>query len=128
MIFEFDPTDILIRVPATITFGGGAYDLACAIDTGATKTVVDQTVLQAMGVSTDGEPSEEIVTASGISRAIAVKVASFEALARIRSDFQVPAFDLPQALGIDALIGLNFFRTTDLTIDSINGYIEVRES
>jgi hypothetical protein len=52
-----------------------------------------------------------VITASGEAHAHEVILEEIEALGQSRSAFPVIAVDVPSSLGVDGLLGLDFFRS-----------------
>jgi predicted aspartyl protease len=65
-----------------------------------------------------------IVTASSRERVSLLAVAEIGALGIRRSSFEIVAHALPEP-GIDGLLGLDFLRDHKLTIDFVNGELEL---
>lgn len=128
MSTPFDPEESLIYIQAFV-YGpdgltGSVLDLALALDTGASSTMLSWTLSRRLGytASTDSE-SVEITTGSGIERALEIVVSNFSALGQERDNFLVLAHDLPPSTGVDGVLGLDFFRGQNLNIDFRNGLI-----
>jgi len=66
-------------------------------------------------------------TAGGAVSARRAILRSVSALGVTRSDFPVLTIELPDGLGVDALLGNDFLQKTIVTLDFQNGYIEVTQ-
>jgi hypothetical protein len=55
-----------------------------------------------------------------------VQLLRIESLGQSRTNFPVLTHPLPPAAPVDGLLGLDFFRGTELVIDFRNGQIDVR--
>lgn len=99
-----------------------------ALDTGATTTVVNRSLLQRVGYSgKDFSNSIVITTGSGKEKTAILPVKKIAALGQTRVKFKVLAFQLPATTFVDGLIGLDFLRRRKLIIDFVAGRIELNE-
>jgi len=123
---QFDGNQGLIIVPAQLTGPTGSALLKLALDTGATRTVINTALLATLGydpaLSTD---CTEVTTGSGVELAALVSVQSLTALGAFRANFTVLAHTLPPSAKVDGLLGLNFLRETTLTIDFKTGSLRL---
>jgi hypothetical protein len=124
---EFDPTERLIRCWARITIGGRSADLSMALDTACSQSVVTLDAIATLIY--DRAPVERsiVVTASGEASGDHILLDEMTSLGTIRREFPVLAVDLPASLGVDGLLGLDFFRKRHLHIDFENGYISLQD-
>lgn len=118
MAFSFNPHSGLIVVPVTLDGPQREVMVELALDTGATTTVISQTALLFAGIQPEeyGRPAE-ITTGSGTEPVREVQVASIRALGKVRAYFAVLCHTLPSHVGIDGVLGLDFFRDERLVID-----------
>ena len=65
------------------------------------------------------------VTASRTETVHEYSLDNFMAIGMIRRNFKVISRSLPLGLGIDGLLGLNFFKHKELTIDFKKGEIRI---
>ena len=119
MIVEtFDRKSPLIIVPVTVKIDDTIKKLFFALDTGATITMIDSDVMKDLGYAkADSIRTMHTVTASKTETVYEYKLDNIMALGLIRRNFKVISRALPIGLGIDGLLGLNFFKNTELTID-----------
>jgi len=126
MSHYFDSKQGLIIVAANVTGPRGAALLHLALDTGATRTVINTTLLMALGydpaLSTD---RVEITTGSGIEFAPLLTAERLTALGHSKINLPVLAHTLPSTAKVDGLLGLDFLRGTNLTIDFKNGSLRL---
>lgn len=121
-VFEFDleGEDSLIKVDAEL----GHSDFALALDTGATHTVIDLTVMYMNGFSLkDAIRSVEFETAKGTVLAYIFKVKNLKALGLNRKNIEVASYDFMGnnvLLDIDGVLGLDFLKGKELTISFKN--------
>jgi hypothetical protein len=127
MNFSFNPAEGLVLVDAELSGPSGEATIRLALDTGASQTVVSQTLLESLGYM----PSQSrhlipIATASKKETMPLCKVQSVSALGIRRMRFSVLCHELPFASGIRGVVGLDFFRNQVLTIDFRQGKITLR--
>ena len=124
MSFSFDPQQGLIFVSAELWGPNGSAVLRLALDTGATFTVVNIGMLVALGYDpaliTD---RIQVTTGSGVEFVPRVTLDRIMALGQKRTEFPVLGHTLPPSTGVDGLLGLDFFRGGDLTIDFHAGQV-----
>jgi len=124
MSVPFDPTEGLVIVPAELWGPSGSVVLRVAVDTGATRTVLNVAVLVAIGYDPALSPDRvQVTTGSGIEFAPRVFLEKMVALAQQRTEFTVLAHTLPPSAGVDGLLGLDFMRGQRLTVDLRSGHV-----
>ena len=124
MSFPFDPQQGLIIVPVELWGPSGSAVLRLALDTGATGTVVNTGMLVALGYDPALIPDRvQITTGSGVEFVPRILLDRIMALGRESAGFPVLAHTLPPSAGIDGLLGLDFFRGWNLTIDFRTGQV-----
>jgi hypothetical protein len=97
-----------------------------ALVTGATKTVINSSVLRLAGYDPAVPPERvRVTTGSGVEYAPRLTPESIEALEQQRADFSALSHTLPPSASVDGLLGLDFFRGHRLMIDLITGEIEL---
>lgn len=118
MHISFDSQQGLIIVRTELWGPTGSGVLRLALDTGATSTVVNVGMLVALGYDPGLAPDRvQVTTGSGIEFAPRVILDRVAALGHRRSGFPVLAHTLPPSAGVDGLLGLDFLRGRNLTID-----------
>lgn len=121
---RFDPAAGLIIVPTELTGPARTVVVHLALDTGATRTVVDARILTSLGYDLAHTAARmEVTTASGVEYAVQLIVSQVSAVGHTRSNLPVLAHTLPALAGVDGLLGLDFFRECCLTIDFRAGII-----
>jgi predicted aspartyl protease len=116
--FAFDPRRGLIVVRAELWGPSGSGVLQLALDTGATSTLVNVGMLVAIGYDPALTVERvQVTTGSGVEFAPRVVLQRVSALGQERLDFPVLGHTLPPSASVDGLLGLDFFRGLDLTID-----------
>lgn len=118
MTLSFDPTAGLIVVPVRLTGPAGDCVAHLALDTGATRTLVNWSVAVLLGFDpAAAEERFQIVTGSGVEYSPQVTVDSIEALDVRLERFNVLCHTLPPGTTVDGVLGLDFLRDGRLIID-----------
>jgi predicted aspartyl protease len=129
MTTTFNPRQGLIIIPVEIFGPSGSSILRFAVDTGATYTIVSVAMLQAIGYQPElAQQRIPITTGSGQALAPRVMIERIDALEQTRSACHVLGHTLPSNVGIEGLLGLDFFRRQSLNIDFRNGKISLMKS
>lgn len=124
MTFRFDPAEGLIVIRVRLVGPSGEVIIRCALDTGATSTVINSEVIAFIGYdSSISSERIQIITGSGIEFCPRVVVSKLEALGQSLSNFPVLCHTLPPSSQVDGLIGVDFFKTFCLKIDFRVGII-----
>jgi len=124
MSIRFNSDRGLIIVSAELTGPTGAGIVRLAQDTGATGTLINASILVAVGYDLALAPERiEMTTGSGVEFAPRIAVTRIRALGQSRHDFSILGHTLPPSSGVDGLLGLDFMRGQILTIDFQNGVI-----
>ena len=115
---SFDKRSALIVVPVTVKTEEIINVYQFAVDTGATISLVNAAVMNLLGYKPeDSIRTIQTVTASKTETAYEFEIDNIMAIGLIRRNFKVVSRSLPAGLGIDGLLGLNFFKNKELTID-----------
>jgi predicted aspartyl protease len=116
--FSFDSHRGLIVVPVELKGPSGSAVLRFALDTGATSTGVSVGLLVAIGYDPALVVDRiQVTTGSAVEFALRVVLERLFALGYERSAFPVLGHTLPPSVGVDGLLGLDFLRGLNLTID-----------
>jgi gag-polyprotein putative aspartyl protease len=128
MAHRFDPTQSLIIIQAQVEGPSGTAILRLALDTGASKSLVNTGMLIALGYdpALAGGGRVQVTTGSGIEYLSQVRLLSLTALGVKRSDFALLCHTLPPSTGVDGLLGLDFLEERNLTIDFRSGQIDIK--
>jgi predicted aspartyl protease len=114
----FDKKLPLVVIPVSVKKGANVLIFNFAIDTGASVSLIDIDVMQSIGYKrTDCIRTIETVTASKRETAYEYEIDNIRAIGLTRRNFKIISRSLPVGLGIDGLLGLNFFKNKELTID-----------
>jgi hypothetical protein len=126
MSARFDPGGGLIIVSAELTGPTGTAILRLALDSGATGTLINASMLVAVGYDLALAPERiEMTTGSGVEFAPRIPVSRISALNDTREDFPILGRTLPPSAGVDGLLGLDFLRGRILTLDFQIGSIKL---
>jgi hypothetical protein len=106
---SFDPTQGLIIVRTEIAGPGGSGILRLALDTGATKTLINAGMLLSVGLDPALSPDR------------------VHALGKTLVDFPVICHTLPPSANVDGLLGLDFIRGQILHIDFQSGQLHLEQ-
>jgi predicted aspartyl protease len=124
MPFRFAPQRGLIIVRAEVEGPLGNRVLRLALDTGATRTLINKTLLASVGYDPAAAPRQvPFTTGSGSAAAPRIRVSKLRALGQERTNFLLLCHTLPSNVVADGLLGLDFLRGQSLTIDFRNGLI-----
>ena len=98
-----------------------------AVDTGATRTIIDTFWLRYVGLDPAkiGFRPTSLATPNGMAYAHLVGLDSLRCLGRKRAMLEVAARDLPPNLLIDGLLGLDFLGSGKLELDFAAGTISL---
>ena len=117
-LVSFDRKAALIVVPVTIKIGTEVFKYKFAVDTGATISLINTAVLTELGYTKeDSLRTTQTITASKIETVYEYNLDNIMAIGLLRRNFKIISRPLPVGLGIDGLLGLNFFKDKELTID-----------
>ena len=124
MTVPFKPHKGLIVVTVRLVGPAGASFAELALDTGASRSLVNAGKLASIGCYASPQTERApVTTASGVEYVPLVPVAEFSVLGRERQGFPVICHTLPPSAGVDGLLGLDFFRGLYLAIDFQQGLI-----
>ena len=128
MSVSFDGQQGLVVVRTQVSGPSGIAVVGLALDTGATRTLVNVSLLVAIGYDPAATLERtEVTTCSGVEFAALVSLGKIVALGRELADFPVLAHTLPPSAGVDGVLGLDFLRGQLLTIDFLNGRLILAE-
>ena len=114
-LVSFDRKAALIIVPVTIKIGTEVKRYKFAVDSGATVSLIDIDLLTDIGYKKeDSIRTIQTLTASKTESAYEFQIDNIMAIGLLRRNFKVISRVLPAGLGIDGLLGLNFFKDKEL--------------
>ena len=118
IVHTFDRTEPLVIVEVTTKVDDKLKVFYFAVDTGATITLVSDDALKKMGYTkADSIKTTQTITASKAETVCEYNLDNIMAIGLIRRNFKIISRSLPLGLGIDGLLGLNFFKNKELNID-----------
>lgn len=124
MSFAFDSHQGLIIIQAELEGPSGTAVLRLALDTGATGTLINIGMLVSIGYDPALAPNRvQVTTGSGVEFVPRLELNKLTALGQERTDFMVLCHTLPPSASVDGLLGLDFLRGQNLSIDFQNGQI-----
>jgi predicted aspartyl protease len=121
---QFNPASSLIIIRGDLEGPSSTLVLRLALDTGSSHTVIDRGALNSVG-STVSSTSRRfpLNTRTGSGTARQVIVSRFAALGQERVNFSAMTYRLSPQLRLDGILGLDFLRGHELTIDFRHGLI-----
>jgi hypothetical protein len=124
MTAPFDPTKGPIQIEAEVSGPTGRSSLQLLIDTAATTSVVDPTILTAVGYDPGAATTKvKVAMGGGVVSVPLLFVNRLTVLGQHRIGFSVLSHALPPEPGVDGLLGLDFLRGQILTLDFRDGLI-----
>jgi predicted aspartyl protease len=124
MNFAFDRDKGLIVVRAEVFGPLASGVLRLALDTGATRTLIDSSALAALGYdASQAADRVHVTTGSGVELSALIEIGKLIVLGQERRSFSVLSHKLPATLSVDGVLGLDFLRNRDLRIDFRTGQI-----
>jgi predicted aspartyl protease len=113
-------------VPVRLFGPAGDMIVRLALDTGATSTLINSEIMVLLGYDPAASPDRiQVTTGSGVELCPRVTVQRLEALGKSVNDFPVLFHTLPPTSQVDGLLGLDFFRGFQISIDFRNGTITI---
>ncbi len=126
MKFFFKADYGLVYVRVKVSCGDREAILNLALDTGASATIISARKLTEVGYDlTKPEDEIYITTGSGLIFVPKITIEKLTALGKTKNNLVVIAHDLPPTASVDGVLGLDFLRENVLTIDFIQGQIEL---
>jgi predicted aspartyl protease len=125
--FTFNPHHGLIVVGAELHGPSASIVLRLALDTGASTTMISSAPLVTAGYdpALAGE-RVQVTTAAGVEFLPRVKIERLSSLGSDRADLAILGHTLPPSAGIDGLLGLDFLRGQQLSVDFREGVITLQ--
>jgi len=118
IVHTFDRKQPLVMVDVTVKVDDILKRFDFAVDTGATITLVSDDAMKKMGYTkADSIKTTQTITASKAETVYEYNLENIMAIGLVRRNLKVISRSLPIGLGIDGLLGLNFFKNKELTID-----------
>jgi hypothetical protein len=118
MSHSFNSRSGLILVEAGVSGPAGKAGATLVLDTGATSTTLNCSLLRSIGCDPDTATDQaQMVTGTTVVTVPRFMVNRLSALGKHAIGLRVLAHDLPAAAAMDGLLGLDFFRNLSLLID-----------
>jgi hypothetical protein len=122
----FDPQRGLIVIPTRIWGSSGDVVLRLALDTGATRTLINWDPIFFMGYDPAAVRERlEVTTGSGVEFVPEVFLERVRALEEEKLDFAVLCHTLPPSATVDGVLGLDFLRGKRLVVDLRAGLVSL---
>lgn len=127
LVFDPSVSSIVVDVLIEAADGGSSLVIPAVLDTGASLTIIATDIMVRLGCDPASPELERqrIVTGSGIEYAPRTAVRSATAIGQKVRNLSVLCHDLPPESGVDGLLGLNFFKSSKLTIRFRKGTIDL---
>ena len=126
MSLSFNPKEGLIIVPTRLWGPSGDIIVRLALDTGATRTTVNWAPLVLLGYDPAAQLARvQMSTGSGVEFVPKIKIVKFQALDNIRKNFSILCHTLPPSTTVDGVLGLDFFRGQQLTVNFRTGNVKI---
>ena len=123
--FPFDPSSNIIQVPVLLQNQEQELFTNFALDTGATYTVVDESVAHFLDLKAENNPSE-ILTAGGNQEAFFTTIPKLSIGSLSQQNSPAIITDLPEDAGVTGLLGLSNLKKYTTKIDYENGKIHLK--
>ena len=123
----FDPRSPIIAVDITLEGEEGEKRrIGVALDTGATYTMIPWEIAEALGYEPEfSKEKVTLVTASGVETAPIIQIKKIGFLGENIYNVPVVCHDLPPRSYVVGLLGSSFLKNFKVTIDHINGILEI---
>lgn len=124
MTAPFDPRQGPILIEAEVSGPTGRSNLQLLLDTGATMTVIDPTLLVAVGYDPAASPDRvQVAMGGGVASVPRLVLNRLTVLGHHRIGIAVLSHALPPEAGVDGLLELDFLRGRILNLDFQAGLI-----
>lgn len=106
--FSYETISQLIIIPVTLRGKYSKLNAKFVLDTGATKTVIDHSIISALGYSArDGIGISTVSSALGKETGYRLSINAFQALGKTIKDCEIVCHDLLDQ-GAEGLVGMSF--------------------
>ena len=124
MNFSFDPQVGLVIVQSQLVGPSGTVTLNLALDTGASRTLLNEDLLISVGYDlANAVGHSKMTTGSKVEPVAPICIDKLIALGQERSAMIVVSHTLPPSASVDGLLGLDFLRGLNLNLDFRIGLI-----
>jgi hypothetical protein len=126
MTYGFNPSQGLIIVPVRLFGPAGRYDCALSFGHRSYEHIGKLGHHDLLGYNPATSPDRiQVTTGSRVELCPRVTVQRLEALSKAVNDFPILSHTLPPTSQVDGLLGLDFFRGFQISIDFRNGTITI---
>ena len=127
MKYRFDPKAGIILVKTKVSGPRSDAIVNLALDTGATWTLISWETAVLVGYDPASiQQRTAITTGSGIEYCPKLNLLRVEALGKSVSSLEALCHTLPPTSRVDGLLGLNFLRQFNVSLNFKQGYITIR--
>ena len=124
---NFNPLSSVIIVQTTISHLNRVVDASLIFDTGATYTMIAWDIADALGIHTDeSQKTIPFSTASGLVEAPLMKAGKVQVKQSAVKNLDLIIHSLPEGARVDGLLGLNFIRHFNVSIDFYKGLLRFK--
>jgi predicted aspartyl protease len=125
--YRFDPKAGIILVKTKVSGPRSDAIVNLALDTGATWTLISWETAVLVGYDPASiQQRTAITTGSGIEYCPKLNLLRVEALGKSVSSLEALCHTLPPTSRVDGLLGLNFLRQFNVSLNFKQGYITIR--
>jgi predicted aspartyl protease len=127
MTISFDAKQGLIVVPTRLYGPTGDTVARLALDTGATRTMISPAILISIGYDPAAVTERvRITTGSGVEFVVSLPIGRIEAAGCLQTSFPVVCHTLPPSASVDGVLGLDFLRGRQMSIDFVAGRLSLQ--
>lgn len=123
----FDPSLSIIEIPVRLQNNDHELFTSFALDTGATYTVLDDSIAEYLDLHINPKKQVQLTTASGNEIATLVNIPNLSVAGYTLKDSPALITQLPEDAGITGLLGLSTLKQFHLTLDFKMGRIIVKK-
>jgi len=124
--FPFPINLSVVRIRAVLTGPAAFHTASLILDTGASHSVINPALLGFIGCSPNQQsPYITITSATDAVRTPVVRIPRFECLGIVLVDFPVVAHAIPAPPAFVGLLGIDFLRGREITINFRRGVIKL---
>jgi predicted aspartyl protease len=126
MRVPFDDKEGLIIINAEIEGPLGRAYTRLAFDMGATRTLINEGILVALGYKYSlSDNHQQVTTGNGVVSVPVIQLNRIGCLGIKKKKFNVLCHTLPPSAGVDGLLGMDFFRKKKIIIDLRNCMLSI---
>jgi len=127
MKYAFNAKSGLVMLSARIWGPRASSPVQMALDTGATGTVVSASIMEVLGYDLKNcLVHAKMTSASGVSIAPRVIAQRVEVLGCDKRSIPIVCHNFPNSSSIEGVLGLDFFRGMELSLDFRSGFLHLK--